>query len=398
MASLRKRIGSPYWVACYYDAHRNRVQRSTEQTNRKTAQAVADKLEKAAKLAAEQRLGEAAARKLIGEIYEAVAKERLPLSSTRDFLTCWIEGRKADTSPRTHAAYAQNVRDFLASLGPRADLDVSQVSKSDVAKFRDGVLRRTSAASANKAVKLLRVALGAAHKGGFAQDNPAAKIDTLRRTAADRQQRRPFTHKELRLIIDAASNEWRGIIAFGLYTGQRLGDIARLTWNNIDTTRNELRFTTAKTGRNMIIPLAAPLLSYVESLDAGDNPAAPLFPKAAAEVAKSGKAAVLSKQFHALLVSVGLAAEWKSTGTGRNGARTLSPLSFHSLRHTATSLLKNAGVSEIVARDIIGHDSEAVSRNYSHVDEDMKRASVAKLPDLLTASAASKEKGARVGG
>jgi len=344
---------------------------------------MADAWEKAAKLASEKRLGEAQARKVIGEIYEAVATERLPLSSTRDFLTRWIEGRKANTSPRTYDAYAQNVRDFLASLGSRADLDVSQVSKSDVAKFRDGVLRRTSPASANKAVKLLRVALGAAHKDGFAQDNPAAKLDTLKRTAADRQKRRAFTHKELRLIIDTASNEWRGIIAFGLYTGQRLGDIARLTWANIDTTRNELRFTTAKTGRNMIIPLAAPLLSYVESLDAGDNPAAPLFPIAAAEVAKSGKAAVLSKQFHALLVSVGLAAEWKSTGTGRNGARTLSPLCFHSLRHTATSLLKNAGVSEIVARDIIGHDSEAVSRNYSHVDEDIKRTSIAKLPDLL---------------
>jgi integrase len=87
-------------------------------------------------------------------------------------------------------------------------------------------------------------------------------------------------------------------------------------------------------------------------------------------------------------VSVGLASEWKSTGTGRNGARTLNPLSFHSLRHTAISLLKNAGVSEIVARDIIGHDSEAVSRNYTHVDEDIKRKAVAGLPDLLTPEAA----------
>jgi hypothetical protein len=31
-------------------------------------------------------------------------------------------------------------------------------------------------------------------------------------------------------------------------------------------------------------------------------------------------------------------------------------------------LLKNAGVSDAAARDIIGHESEAVSRNYTHID------------------------------
>ncbi|NDJ14627.1 MAG: integrase, partial [Acidobacteriia bacterium] len=53
--------------------------------------------------------------------------------------------------------------------------------------------------------------------------------------------------------------------------------------------------------------------------------------------------------------------------------------------HTATSLLKNAGVSEVVARDIIGHDSAAVSANYTHVDEDTKRKAVDLLPDIFQA-------------
>jgi len=78
----------------------------------------------------------------------------------------------------------------------------------------------------------------------------------------------------------------------------------------------------------------------------------------------------------------GGAATHKGTGKGRDVARERNRLSFHSLRHTATLLLKAAGVSEAVARDIIGHESAEISRHYTHVDEDSKRKAIALLPDL----------------
>jgi integrase len=72
----------------------------------------------------------------------------------------------------------------------------------------------------------------------------------------------------------------------------------------------------------------------------------------------------------------------KGVGKGRDAPRMHSELSFHSLRHTATSLLKATGASEAVARDIIGHDSAEISRHYTHVDEPSKRAALARLPDV----------------
>jgi integrase len=62
----------------------------------------------------------------------------------------------------------------------------------------------------------------------------------------------------------------------------------------------------------------------------------------------------------------------------------MSEISFHALRHTATSLLKNAGVSDVIARDIIGHESEAVSRTYTHIESETKRAALDKLPDVTS--------------
>lgn len=45
-------------------------------------------------------------------------------------------------------------------------------------------------------------------------------------------------------------------------------------------------------------------------------------------------------------------------------------------------MLKNAGVSDSFARDIIGHESAAVSANYTHIDAAKKRAALGKMPDV----------------
>jgi hypothetical protein len=43
------------------------------------------------------------------------------------------------------------------------------------------------------------------------------------------------------------------------------------------------------------------------------------------------------------------------SGKGRAQAREPSELSFHSLKHSAVRMLKASGVSDFIAREIIGH-------------------------------------------
>jgi integrase len=57
-------------------------------------------------------------------------------------------------------------------------------------------------------------------------------------------------------------------------------------------------------------------------------------------------------------------------------------ISFHSLRHSAVTMLKAAGVSDFIAREIVVHDSAAVSRQYTHLTTDDKRAAMQRLPDV----------------
>jgi len=46
--------------------------------------------------------------------------------------------------------------------------------------------------------------------------------------------RRAFTVQEIAALLAVADPEWRSLIKFGLYTGQRLGDVVNLRWTNLD--------------------------------------------------------------------------------------------------------------------------------------------------------------------
>lgn len=385
MASLRRVPRSPYWIACFTLPDGTRTNRSTGTSDRREAQRIANEFEDAADEARSGRLTEARARKTIADIFAIGNKDALPSASVKDYLESWLKRKELEAGETTHARYAVICRQFLDDLGSKAKRDLLQLTAKEFVSFRDTQARKLSANSVNVALKVLRAAMAQAVRDGLIDHNEAARVSLLKRE--DKFQRRPFTLDELRRILEAADDEWRGMILFGLYTGQRLGDLAQLTWQNLDLARRELRLSTEKTGRRQIIPLAKQLMDYIDALPAGDNPKAPLFPRAYVAATNGTSSGRNSKQFHALLVQCGLARpqNHKSTGKGRSARREQNELSFHCLRHTATSLLKNAGVSEVVARDIIGHDSAAVSANYTHVDEETKRRAVDLLPDVLPA-------------
>ena len=95
------------------------------------------------------------------------------------------------------------------------------------------------------------------------------------------------------------------MILFGLYTGQRLADVATLRWSNVDLVKGEIRLRTRKTDKVMILPIAAPLRRYLEGLRSSDDMSTPLHPRAFAVVARQGKSGALSRHFIELLGQAG---------------------------------------------------------------------------------------------
>jgi integrase len=214
--------------------------------------------------------------------------------------------------------------------------------------------------------------------------NPAEFLEGVRARNGAQLLRRAFTVPQLRAILDVADPEWRSMICFGIYTGQRLSDIASLTWNNIDLQNGELRLTTRKTGKTLILPLAVPLQRHLEALPSSDRGDSPLHPRAASALGRHGRSAALSNQFSDLLADAGLRTRknHESTGKGRDVSREQSSLSFHSLRRTATTLLREAGVPQQVVQAIIGHDSSEIHQLYVAIGKDAMRSATARMPEL----------------
>ena len=377
MASIHRHPNSKYWYCTIGAPGHGQLQRSTKHTDRRKALEFAQRLETAARA---DTLTESQARKILAEIYEIKnAGDKLPGSTVRDFFNSWATNKKRETADSTGTRYVRTAQRFLDSLGERANRDISTLSRRDILKFRDDLASRLGPSTVNHSVKVVRMALKDAQSEGLLMLNPAFGVRPVK--PGETSRRRPFTLKEIRRVLRAASGEWRGLILFGLYTGQRLGDIAKLTWQNVDLARGELALVTHKTKRRVLVPLAAPLQDFLtDAVTAGEDPRQPIFPKAAAAT----RTGTLSNQFYEILTDAGLVEprSHAANGKGRENRRAFNEISFHALRHTATSLMKDAGISPAIVQDIIGHDSPAISAHYTHIGEAAKRQAINAIPDV----------------
>jgi integrase len=97
----------------------------------------------------------------------------------------------------------------------------------DITRFRDREAKALSHATANLSVKVLRVCFGEAVRQGLLTVNPAVRVPVLK--TRDKSAGRAFTLPEIKRILKACGDdvEWRGLVLFGLYLGQRLGDLRK---------------------------------------------------------------------------------------------------------------------------------------------------------------------------
>jgi integrase len=316
----------------------------------------------------------------VSDIFTAANVESLESATIKEWCDKWLETKSIEAEQSTHDRYNRIVQRFLEGIGTKANRDLSTLHTNDIARFRDREAKERARATANLSLKVMRVCLGEAKRQELIVRNPAESVKLLK--SAKESRRRAFRLPEIKRILKACGENvgWRGLILFGLYIGQRLGDLAKLTWRAIDLDSGEIAFTARKTGRRIILPLVQPLIDYLSALPSSDNPNAYIFPNAAAHKRTNS----LSNQFRDIMADAGLVEphSHEKTKQGRSSAREQSELSFHSLRHSAVTMLKAAGVSDFIAREIVGHESAAVSRQYTHLTTDDKRAAMQRMPDV----------------
>jgi integrase len=393
MPSIHRQPGRAYWFCAFSiwnpeTRTSRRVFRSTKTSGRKQALEICRAWHKAALQARNGKLSVDAAREVIAQgvsdVFMHANVESLPSASIKSWCETWLEAKSLEAEETTHLRYKRVIERFTDFLGDaKIKRDLATLQAGDLARFRDREVKELSRSTANLGVKVLRVCLGEAVRQGLLTSNPAVRVKMIKSTAESK--RRAFTLSEIKRILTACRDdaEWRGLVLFGLYLGQRLGDLAKLTWRAVNFETGEIAFTAHKTGRRVVLPLVQVLVDYLSALPTSDNPNAYIFPNSA----KHKRTASLSNQFSEILVDAGLVEprDYRTTKKGRAHAREASEISFHSLRHSAVTMLKASGLSDVIAREIVGHESAAVSRHYTHLSTDDLRNAMQRLPDVTSA-------------
>jgi len=383
MAFVFKNRNTKNWIAGFRDPSGRRRNRSTglpnTEKNRRQAERIADQYEAAAnrKRTAQQ------VRRTIAELHKEITGDDLPVVTMRSHVEQWLESKASSVSPGTLGFYKGATDKFLAYLKKRADADLGDIVREDIEGFRDSLAKRLAPKTVNHQIKVLRMLFNDARDRALLADDPTEFVKTVK--ARKVVKRRPFTIGEVRAVLEHCNAEWRSIVLFGLYTGQRLGDIARLRWESIDLERESVTLTTSKTGRQLNLPLHPDLSAHLRSLPRPISGNVPVHPEACATVEAEGKVGSLSNRFARILAAAGLREKksHRSTGKGRDAQRDLNGLSFHSLRRTAATVLHEIGVPQSVAMAFIGHDSEDIHAIYVNVGEEAMRTAAAKIPSVL---------------
>ncbi len=382
MAFVFKNKNSGNWIAGFRDATGTRRNRSTgilaTEKNRFKAEGVAVKYEAAGrnKRAAQQ------VRRTICDLHKELTGEDLPVITLRLHVEQWVKSKKTSVAPKTAEFYEGACEKFFTYLGDKAEKEIGEITREEIEAFRDELAGRLAPKTVNHHVKVLRMVFRDARDRSLLIDDPTEFAKTVKSQKV--LERRPFTMDEIRAVLPHCDAEWRSMVLFGFCTGQRLGDIARFKWKNVDLKKKSISLVTSKTGKELNIPLPPDLHNHLVSLPSPISDAQPIHANAFEIVTAQGKTGHLSNQFGAILAKAGLRkiTTHKTTGKGRSAKRETNGLSFHSLRRSTATYLHEAGVPQSVAMALIGHDSADIHSIYVNVGEEAMRSAAQKLPAL----------------
>jgi integrase len=387
MASITKDAHQPpkslFWIACYNgigsDGTLRRIKRSTKTTDRKLAQRLADEWEALEKLAGEKRLTESHCRKVIAQMYERTTGEPLHFHTAREYLNEWVESKRNETELRSFLKYQQVANEFLSHIGAKADRVLRDITPADIRLWRDALKRKgLSAPTVNQAVKTLRMPFKAAHEAGYIDINPTKNAVRPLKDKVSDVEKDVFRPEQIAALLSAApSQDWKGAILCGYYTGLRLRDTVDLQWSVVDLDRRIITVTTRKTGKTVTVPMHPEFAAWLAGQTRGIGKA-PVFPTLAGK--SGGGKSGLSMAFKRIMERAGIRGRLLREANGAR--RSQSSLSFHSLRHSFNSAMANAGVSPELRQKLTGHASAKMNAQYTHHELEELRAAVSVIPRI----------------
>lgn len=287
-------------------------------------------------------------RQIVAAVGQLVSQAK-PVTGLEEALKQYLEDKRPTLGGRTFIEYeirAQAVRRFFKNRTLQA------ISRNEIVSLREKLAKELAPATVNKYLSWLKTFFGWCVVSGYLSANPAQGVSQIK----DMAKRDRYTLEELKLLINQISpykdsstypeRYWVPLIC--MYMGLRVTEALQLVRSDVQEIEGVWCLSLTSTGgrslksksSERIIPIHGELvrqgiLPYIETRDGW------LWPNVEGKGGRHGR---ISNGFSSWY---GQQVNPKVTGNDNK--------TFHSLRHTFVDMLKQAGISEQLIAEIVGH-------------------------------------------
>ncbi len=305
----------------------------------------------------------------------------------------WLEVRKYSIRKSTYESYKMAIDSSIKPYFDGIKAELETVKPHQIQAYYDKMLKEGLSANTVKHYhSYLSGAFKLAIKQGFIQHNPLERVELPK---LEKYESKAFNVEQINNILEAVCDEPIEIaVALGIYSGLRRSEVLGLEWNDIDFKNKIIHIhqtrtqsvteifedkTKSKTSKRDL-PLDVELEKFLikakqaqekyKAFYGGEytiNDFVCVYPDG-----KPLRCDYVSSHFKLILRKLGY------TEKGYN---------FHSLRHTAASLMCNSGLIGIkTASEYLGHSNISTTSIYLHPDMQAKLQATSVLSGLINGS------------
>ena len=246
---------------------------------------------------------------------------------------------------------------------------VRNVTPDDVSRFLD--LIPASGSTKAKHLRVLGSIFSAAVRRGYCARNPLDRLDDSHRPQAKKRESAYFEDDELPRIVAELEGLHREAFLLALKTGMRAGEVAALTWGDVDTVNSLIRVRDGKTKAAVReVDLTADVVELLgEWWGECSKPADDVL------VFSTGSGPIPYWSFTKSILYPAL----KRAGIKREGP-TGEKRTWHSLRHTYARVTLEHGAPIFWLSRQLGHSSVQVTQDvYGHWSRSARKSEAEKL-------------------
>lgn len=334
-----------------------------------------------------------------GKLLEAMHAHRSgilldPATETvKQYLERWLrDSVKNSVRPQTYASYSSNVKNHIVpSLGQvlLRQLTPAHVQALYTKKLEEGLSPR----SVQYVHAILHRALEQAVKWGLVPRNVTEAAD---KPKVQRKAMQVLTAEQARRFLQVAQEDrLYALYVLAVTTGMRQGEIVGLTWEHVNLEAGRIHVVQ----QLQRLPKQSPILVPPKT---GKSRRVIVLSSIAVAALKKHRAQQAQER---LFLGEGWQNSWNLVFTDEFGRpidrdrvsrssfkrllrkADLPDIRFHDLRHTAATLLLEAGEHPKVVQEMLGHSSITLTLDtYSHVLPSMQKEAAARMQNILTAA------------